>query len=402
MKKISKILISSIIPIFCCLLFSPSIKAEEINDDIFLIQENACAAHEQLYNSFEWDKTYIYPDDFGGDYIDYDTLHVLVTNSDSIPYYETLLSNYKDNVVFDVVSYSYNYLFDKTEDYVEKIDEDCSVVSYGVDVINNKGKIEIMSNDNASATENKPYSLSDESDSLISFETVDEYYCGEKASYISIETSEPVSDTSLGNSKAAYTVAAGSGIVCDSVSSQVFTLGGSGTCGDYTAFVTCGHNTSQYNYISYNGSNIGYITICQKNNKEYGDYSIIRAGVNYTSTSAVLTSGQNKNFTGSLSNPAVGTYLYKYGDSTGQAYCVVDETNKTVHPDTNIYIYGMTKAKRVGSTPNDAKGNSGGPYRYNTSFCGVHHGYSTSGNDTYFYFTPYVYLYNAGFRIETS
>ena len=63
---------------------NPTENIEAVTDNIFEIQRKACEAHELLYSSFGWEETYIYPNDFGGDFIDYDTLHIQVTNEEAI------------------------------------------------------------------------------------------------------------------------------------------------------------------------------------------------------------------------------------------------------------------------------------------------------------------------------
>lgn len=100
---------------------------ENVTDNIFEIQRRACEAHELLYSSFGWNETYIYPDNFAGDYIDYDTLHIQVTSNSAINYYEALLSDYSDAVVYDIVDYSYNELFDEAENYARSIENDYGV-----------------------------------------------------------------------------------------------------------------------------------------------------------------------------------------------------------------------------------------------------------------------------------
>lgn len=124
-------------------------------EEMFEIQRNASKANQQLYESFEWvEDDYIYPDDFAGTFIDFDTLHVLVTDKAAIEKYSKLLSNYSKSVTFDVVKYSYNELYSLNEKCVKDLqDNNFSVTGYYVDVEKNKGVIEILSKeyDKASA-----------------------------------------------------------------------------------------------------------------------------------------------------------------------------------------------------------------------------------------------------------
>lgn len=110
------------------------------------IQKNACDANEALYNSFDFKNDYIYPDDFAGTFIDFDTLHVLVTDEAAVEKYRKLLSGYSRSVTFDVVKYSYNELKTLTDKCVKNLqDNNFSVTGYYVDVEKNKGVIEVLS-----------------------------------------------------------------------------------------------------------------------------------------------------------------------------------------------------------------------------------------------------------------
>ena len=54
------------------------------SDKMFLLQREACMAHEVLCNSFGWNGSYIYPEEFAGAFIDYDTLHILIKRNGDI------------------------------------------------------------------------------------------------------------------------------------------------------------------------------------------------------------------------------------------------------------------------------------------------------------------------------
>ncbi len=355
-------------------------------DDIFMIQRNACEAHEVLYNSFEWDETYIYPDDFAGDYIDYDTLHVLVTDEQAIEYYETLLEDYKDCVVYDVVDYSYTTLQNMTEEYAGELAKEYGVTSFGVDVIENKGLVCVWSSDYDEVMDyvssSSVYGMRNINDMFI-IEPRDNYV----ETHASIVAGSPIS------------------LVTGSA-----TLGGSGTYNGATAFVTCGHGLSEGAVVKYGSSSIGTVEVHQYANNEYGDYSIITASTGYSPTASVFTTGgKTSSFGGYLTNPTVGTYLYSYGKASGQAYCEVTRTGITIIDTKDIYnavfLKGMTETELISGTCTD--GDSGGPYRNGDYFCGIFHGASTTtesdgSTTTHTYFTPYKYLYNAGFYIETN
>ena len=116
---------------------------EKSEEDMFVIQAEACSANEKLYESFEWCETYIYPQSFAGTFIDYDTLHVLVTDKSAMNYYIEILSDYQC-VEYDIVDYSYNELYTDIERTAESLPEEIEIVSYGVDIVKNKAFICVM------------------------------------------------------------------------------------------------------------------------------------------------------------------------------------------------------------------------------------------------------------------
>lgn len=209
-----------------------AVSADNISPEImFEIQRDACLANETLYASFEQNGTYIYPEDFAGTYIDYDTLCVLVTEGGDIDRYNSVLSDF-DCVKYQSAEYSYNELFSEVQRAAEEELSETGVIGYGVDVLENKGFI------------------------------------------------------------------------------------------------------------------------------------------------SVLKSSYNK-------------FLRSYN------------ADDMVPDNGSMRIHNMTKAEIITGTT--GPGDSGGPYRCGTDFCGIHHGAATQGGTaTYVYFTPYTYIYNAGFRIETG
>lgn len=377
MGKITSALMS-IILVFTFLGFSINSYASEFNNAelMFTLQKNACEAHEKLYNSFVWNDTYIYPENFGGDYIDYDTLHVQVTTASAIPYYESLLSEYEPYIVYEIVEHSYNELYIRTESLVSALEETYSIITYGIDVTENKGFISINSSDGVKIAQCintiSPYNK-DADESIIKIEFRDNF----------VHEASIVAGTMVSYSTPTQI--------------QKGTIGGSGTYNNTTAFITSGHfHFNIGDSVTVGSSAIGTVSVKQDAANQYGDYAIITAASGYTPTSYVFTSGGNTTkFTSYLNNPAVGTYLYKYGYESQQAYGVVTRTGITANGRK-----GISEVKLSSGT--SANGDSGGPYRNDDYFCGVHMGSSTSGSTTYVYFTPYVYISNAGFTIATN
>lgn len=391
----------SLIGTICTFSASAEVTEKKIDENIFAIQHDACMAHELLCSSFDWDKTYVYPDNFGGDYIDYDTLHILLTDNEAIPYYANLLSEYRNSITFDIVEHSYNEIFNETEKLAEDISDEYNVVSVYVDVEKNKGKIGITAEDYAKITDTKVYSEFTDKE-LITFE-VDDYYCdSEPVMYFEEELRRDNDEDSLYgevNTQAALkTIIAGSKITCQG---NTYTLGGSGAGSNEISFVSCGHGSEQYLYVQHNGQNIGYVTTNQFAHDEYGDFSIIRASNEYGATSEVYTDGAyTMNFTGTMLDPTVGTYIYKYGEKTGMSYGKVTARGIDAWAWNDLKIKGMTKMEIIYGT--DDYGNSGAPCRSGGDFCGIQSGFTSANGKLYTIFTPYLYINVARFSIQTS
>ena len=188
------------------------------------------------------------------------------------------------------------------------------------------------------------------------------------------------------------------------VGSSGLTLGGSGTYyadSPINSFISCGHGTSLLTNVYNVNTYIGFVMYRRYSGTEYGDFSIIAMDSNYSPASSVFSGGGNTiNYTGYYYNPTEGVYLYKYGKNGGLAYCVVTGTCITVTQNGVAKAKGMTKAQCIsGNTQN---GDSGGPFRQDSSFCGVYHGSNSSGSTVNFFFTPYTYIYNKGFIIKTN
>ena len=99
-------------------------------------QKDAMDANETLYNSFDWDETYVYPDDFAGTYIKYNSLYVLVTDAASIEKYNVVLNGYKC-VKYEIVKHSYNELYKLVEEAFNELKDIYDITSYYVDIRRN-------------------------------------------------------------------------------------------------------------------------------------------------------------------------------------------------------------------------------------------------------------------------
>ena len=359
-KMVSFVLaIAVVLSVFGSTAYGIRAAEKEISpEEMFRIQKSACEAHEMLLKTFKLEEDgYVYPDDFAGDYIDIDTLHVMSVSKERLKTYKELLKEY-DCVKYDLAEYSYNELWNHTESVAEKYTEKCNVIEYEVDIKKNKGAVLV---------DKKGYKkMKNELN---------------KDDMIEVEIGYEVDDEA--------SISAGSRI-CN------VTLAGSGTYNGYTAFLSCGHKMPVGKDITFGGNKIGSVVVSVDEENKYGDYSIIKAISGYTPTSRVFTSpGNTTKYTGVIYNPAVGTYLYKYGRNSKQAYCVVDKIGVNIKGRR-----GLTKATLISGTT--AGGDSGGPYRSGTDFCGVHRGSSIKSGGNDLYFTPYWTIYNAGFYVKTN
>lgn len=144
MKKRISCIILTVLFLFAGAMAINEMKAEAHDkteeEDMFEIQAEACSANEELYNSFEFYNAYVYPKSFGGTFIDYDTLHVLVSDESEMDYYKNILAGYKC-VKYDVVEHSYNELYEEIEEIVKELPNEIDIVSYGVNAVKNKAFI---------------------------------------------------------------------------------------------------------------------------------------------------------------------------------------------------------------------------------------------------------------------
>ena len=186
-----------------------------------------------------------------------------------------------------------------------------------------------------------------------------------------------------------------------------------GACGFYNgddAFVTCGHGSSGIgNIFELQSSNttIGNIVEHQYSNNGYGDFAIVKITNTSMSTTNIVGNPSNENeqfnITTSITRPAYGTLVSKYGKNGGYAYGTVTNSNVSSVSMATDGVNGPLTIKgqvhfglTYGSSIN---GDSGGPiFTTSGSFCGV---VSTAGSSS-FYFTPYQYIRNAGFNVRVG
>ncbi len=391
MKKRNKFVAAMLTIVLLVLLIIPAAAQEPemgIAPDIAALmkaQECAVAAHRTLISSFDWDEArndYAYPDNYGGDYISENTLVIQLVNptEEDYAYYTGLLEDYVDHIAFEEVDYSYNFLQSASEDTFEDLSDELEITGYGVRMSQNSVVLYVKSN--AMATGLSEQNTNEENISKLKLPR-----------YIQIEEGE--------NDTLSATLYGGDLIGNGSSS---FTLGACGFYGGAIAIVTCGHGGHSVGSTLYYGSGtstpIGTVKKQNYGSGLYGDYAIATVTYSHTLSKYVHNAAGYVLINTYDENPAEGTVVSKYGETTGYSYGTITGTNYTAGYGTK----GLTVVQISGSNGIDY-GDSGGPWYYNDSslgyvFCGITSG--KNGDNTVAYFTPYKYiLRNGGFTVAS-
>lgn len=343
-------------------------------------QKHAADAHDVLYNSFLIAGSDIenYPNNFGGDYIDGNTLHILVVDlpTQDTTYYTELLQDYLDYIVFENADYPLRSIYNSAHRIARSlIDDGVPVTSYGADIKKNCISIGIDEND-----------------------LLNSRFCNSLQPNSLAEDTIPISYHSEPYAPIATTLIDGSAL-------RGCTLGVCGTYQGSDAIGLSGHGFSVGHPIrNFSGKEtIGVVKIQQWSSGENGDYSIAQiTNPNYTTAGLVGDPNSSEGqwyVTGASNRPAVGTSIIKYGMNGGFAYGTVENNNCT-WTNNNREFNGMVKVRL--SHGEVKAGDSGGP---NFSSYGVIFGttstQSTAPDNGHYFFSPYLYLNNNGFVVKT-
>lgn len=348
-------------------------------EQMMALQSNAVAANELLSASFKISQngTITYPDSFGGCYIDIDKLCVLVTGMDdlTLDYYRNIFGSYVEYVTFQKVDYSYNELSEESEVLAKSISRNgISVNCYYVSEVDNEIIIGVDSNDYNTAMQRR-----NAKSSTIPYRII---------------KSEPIeSETTLVGGKKI------------SNGAVELTLGICGRYNGYDAVLTCGHNLSVGDSITYLPTSevIGTVTYKRYSVSYNGDFGIIK--VTNTNMNLSNSIANTYSITGTYLTPAVNTVVKKYGANSGYAYGTVTQRNVSANDTKGLSVVKITYGTSQG-------GDSGGPYfiteNSSNKFCGIHHG-SNITTEEYentgilkVYFTPYSYISPQGFTPKTT
>lgn len=362
----------------------------EYYENLIALQRNAVMANEMISRSLPRNDygEIIYPDDWAGDWIDDDILVIMLTDisPEHTAKYESMLGEYIQYVRFEVADYSYNYLADQAEVYVDNLAEtaDVDVYSYYVSVMSNEIVIGVDPDDYNELTKTN---IILQDDLPIRFEED--------------VPSEP--GISLEGGSKLYNADAG----------EAFSIGCCGVAYGETSILTCGHiNQSLDDEIRYensSGDTIGYVTHHKYYDGSRGDFEIVSVDLDTFDVTNQCEDGSE--FVGTLSDSTVGGVVRCYGQRTGETtYSEIVATNVTVidnlgNGQLGNTIRGLTRAE---ITSGDVQsGDSGGPVyvptptRNECYFIGVIHGTSSSNGKDYFSYTPWNLIEGSGFNIRT-
>lgn len=386
-------------------------------------QVAALTAYEKLWNSFAKDETgltAIYPDEYGGAFIDNNILCIYIVdlNKDLERKYQSL-TGYADCVMYIDADYSLNYL-ESLNILVDNCVNIYNIAGYGVDIIANRFLINILPAFTAKDYFNpcRNYSEDDtinaikgiiQSDALI-FES----------SGMNVLNTNLVGGDKLNNSFS----------MCISG-----TFTGTGTNGQYysnaSAILTAGHcvtindgsNTRNVQYIKYNTESTSFAETVFWDYQDggAGDYAIaVISNNNYITTNQIhYSSMQNSiNITSTTHSGGapVGTTVYCFGSTTqSRLICTISQYNYSavyypnpLDPSEYFTVNGLVRA--LFSSTTTQNGDSGGPVYIQTGTGSYSLVGDISGKTgpaysqiyTYLIYSPIYYPEYYGFTVKTS
>jgi len=338
------------------------------DDEVIVNQEKALEAYEKIVSNFYITESgnIIYPNEYGGEYIDKEILVIQLVDATTEMKEKYLdMCDYSENVRFENVEYSLNYL-NSIYTYGDTLKNEYKKIGYGVDRKNNICVIVVTEKDKNMLSKH----LSNKKSKLP----------------IKIEVSdfESVSANVYG------------GMALD-----IDTLTCAGTYNGQAAILLCGHSgrgVGDSVFDSYN-NNIGTVKVTNYGSTMIGDYAIATLNSGYSPTNYVKKS--NTEFlpiTGVTSTP-VGTIVYRYGKNSGYSSGIVQTVNFTIYL-TGIYFRELVQCEMDKFI---IPGDSGGPVYTHFSSYNIA-GTITGGTlvnglaeEKLLYFSPISHAMNKGF-----
>ena len=398
-----------------------AVAAQELPDDsastpaIYLQQAAALEAYSVLCSTFSVDNdgNVTYPNDYAGEWIENNKLHIAIASSGiedvvslaSANSYKNLLNDY-NCVVYETAEYSLNELNAIRHSVFAELKEDYAIISHYVDVEENKINLGFLKYDEGDVYDSLE-TLANETSVLNGVLSNGEAKNFDFSELFALSEDELVdTEASLrGGMEINRGSSSGPGRsigVCGSFTSNGTT---------YNGIVTAGHNlatsgTSQTLYRA--GEEFGKVSLLMWRDGANGDWACVRLTNDDTVTNKIYgsSSGYTRNITGTLDDLPVGTAVMKYGFASEYSEATVSAQDVTQTDSSGNTINGLTKATLTSGT--SGGGDSGGPYytqdadggnSYN--FVGVHWGSNVSGGGSSIWFTPYV-RFKSWFTVKTS
>lgn len=373
-------------------------------------QKNAVEASDILYRSFYANDSgkKVYPKNYAGAHIEDNILYIHIVDLDTqdITPYQTLLSNYIDDIAFVDAKHSLETLISTGRElFFELAKHNVDVISYGVSETTNSITIGIR----------------EDSASTISYATIDaaQKTCSELQS-ASEDWNVPVQISSQPIPVACVDIMGGTRL-------ESYTVGVCGTYMGNPAFALCGHGLEQNELIYTQTTSdqrdtlVGTVAVAHFESGEAGDYAIVTPTPGTTATSyyAGNPSGNRYTITDTVDCPSEGTYVAKYGSRGNFAYGITRAKDyiESIYipydyqmPIDGQYIYELIKVDLIQGVVR--YGDSGGPViatdgeSNRGAFCGTVSGMLVDEGTNYatemFYFSPYEFLAAAGFSANTA
>ncbi len=384
MKKSLKIRVFSIALVLVCLLLLLPASGFSVP---YVDQSEALQAYEKLWNTFKMDSNGcpIYPDEYGGEYIDGNTLYVwLVDLTEELKEQYHSICDYSGNVEFLNARYSLNEL-DALKEKVMELPLEYHITGCVADRRENKLRIYLL--------ERQEYIFHDLDHVLGGTE-----YIVEEGNYATLCST----NLCLGNSLGIPNIG-------------TFTLGTCGTYNSQPAILTAGHCVPGPNVSIRYGDTLGTVFATSQIShcayQSLGDFAIATIDssqqLNFVTTNVLQPLFSPSTISGVLFSgwAPVGTNLYAYGKETHLVSGTVSQIGVVqyveVNPIEHVDVNGVIQVTPYST--NIDQGDSGGPVFCNDLYMGnLFLGTLTGHDDYYFYYSPVSYAESEGFTVKTN
>lgn len=360
LKKLIKLLFSLSLAFFV-LFTSESMASNDLDYQYNQTIPKELSDKLQINLEKEKENGKLYPDYFGGMYIDDNNILVIkVTTDEAKIKIQNILG--RDGYRIDLVKFSYNQLQEYAENFAKKND----VQGFSVDIRNNRARI-YTDNETLILAKDELRTNNFNRSSKLNTINLDIKKSSEEIPGITIEE--------ISNVENEAGVIGGSDIKSGIES---LTVGFSGYYGSRPAIISAGHaRFSVGDTVNYDGRLLGKVIFKNFYNNAYGEFSIIEVTNPYFKISNVIRykNGEYRRLRAVDTNPVEGLYVSKYGKSTKDSVVQIKDANYRDLMEKKL-IKGRVLCRIVRG--DSAKGDSGGPYYHykNNKYyaLGIHNG----------------------------